>query len=280
MHHKYLIAMDLSLSEQIYYSTIRIETQTNRGCSTGTGFFFNFLENPNNKTHIPCIVTNKHVVEEGINGILVITCKLPDGTEFMERVIIPNFQQAWIYHPQPDVDLCIMPFQPIVELLKNQNKHPFYIPLTKSLIPVQSQLNDLSAMEEIVMVGYPDGIWDSVNNKPILRRGITATHPKFNFEGKKKFLIDAACFPGSSGSPVLIVNQGGYVDKHGNLNWGHNRVFLLGILHAGPQHTAQGTIKFANIPTTITSIPNNLGLVIKSEELMAFDAELQKITNQ
>ena len=57
--------MDLSLSEQICYSTIRIETQTNKGCCTGTGFFFNFLENPDNKTHIPCIVTNKHVVEEG-----------------------------------------------------------------------------------------------------------------------------------------------------------------------------------------------------------------------
>lgn len=49
--------LDLSLSEQICYSTIRIETQTNRGCCTGTGFFFNFLENPDNKTHIPCIVT-------------------------------------------------------------------------------------------------------------------------------------------------------------------------------------------------------------------------------
>lgn len=79
----------------------------------------------------------------------------------------------------------------------------------------------------------------------------------------KKFLIDAACFPGSSGSPVLIINEGGYVDKHGNLNWGNTRVFLLGILHAGPQHTKCkfGTIQFANIPTTITSIPTVASLL-------------------
>lgn len=52
------------------------------------------------------------------------------------------------------------------------------------------------------MVGYPDGIWDEFNNQPIVRRGITATHPKNDFNGKGEFLIDAVCFPGSSGSPV------------------------------------------------------------------------------
>jgi len=270
----------MSISEQICYSTIRIESQTKDGACTGTGFFFNFLEDPNNKTHVPCIVTNKHVVEGAINGILVLTCILSDGTEFLERVIVPNFREAWLFHPLSDVDLCIMPFQPIVELLATKGKKPFYISLEKSLIPSYSQLDDLMAMEEIVMIGYPDGIWDAVNNKPILRRGITATHPKLNFNGTKKFLIDAACFPGSSGSPVMIVNHGGFVDKHGNLNWGKSRIFLLGILHAGPQHTAQGTIQFANIPRTITTIPNNLGLVIKAEELFVFDIELSHLISQ
>lgn len=269
--------MTLSISEKLCYSTIRIETQTNVGTCTGTGFLFNFLEDATNNTQIPCIVTNKHVVEGGITGTLVITCKMQNQTEYLERFIIPNFRQQWIFHPQSDVDLCIMPFQPIVEVLKNQNKSPYYIALNKSLIPSQNQLEDLSALEEIVMIGYPDGIWDSVNNKPILRRGITATHPKINFEGSEKFLIDAACFPGSSGSPVLILNQGGFVDKQGNLNWGNNRVFLLGVLHAGPVHTAQGTIQFGNIPTTITSIPNNLGLVIKSNKIIDFESELKKL---
>lgn len=268
--------MDLSPSEQLCYSTIRIECITSNGTSTGTGFFFNFLENKETHTHVPCVVTNKHVVENALHGILVLTCKMPDGTEYLHRVNVTDFRQSWIFHPESSVDLCIMPFQPIVEEVLKQGHHPYYIALSANLIPSKEQLEDLSALEDIIMIGYPDGIWDSVNNKPILRKGITATHPKRNFNGEKKFLIDAACFPGSSGSPVLILNQGSYSDRKGTVFIG-NRAMFLGVLHAGPQHTAQGQIRFANIPTTFTSIPNNLGLVIKSDALYAFEDILKEL---
>lgn len=202
---------------------------------------------------------------------------MKDGTEYLHRVSIPNFRQSWIFHPKKEIDLCIMPFQPIVEVVSAQGHKPFYIALYADLIPSIQQLEELSALEDIIMIGYPDGIWDSVNNKPILRKGITATHPKRDFNGEKKFLIDAACFPGSSGSPVLILNQGSYSDSKGNVYIG-SRVMFLGVLHAGPQHTAQGEIRFANIPTTVTSIPNNLGLVIKSDELFIFNDILKELT--
>ena len=39
---------------------------------------------------------------------------------------------------------------------------------------------------------------------PILRRGTTATPIALNFEGRPEFLIDAAVYPGSSGSPVFV----------------------------------------------------------------------------
>ena len=128
------------------------------------------------------------------------------------------------------------------------------------------------------MIGYPNGIWDSVNNKPIFRKGITATHPKFDYNGKKEFMIDAACFPGSSGSPVFILNEGGYRDKKGNTYLGTTRIMLIGVLYAGPQHTATGEVKIINVPTSqipvsISSIPNNLGIVIKSFRIK----ELEKL---
>lgn len=268
--------MELSLADQLCYSTVRIECTTKNGRSTGTGFFFNFLYNKETHENVPCIVTNKHVVDGAIEGVFVLTCIDSQGNEYLHRVNIADFRQAWIFHPKQDVDLCIMPINPVFELSRKQGHNPFYIALHNDIIPTQSQLDDLTALEDIIMIGYPDGIWDSVNNKPILRKGITATHPKRNFNGEKKFLIDAACFPGSSGSPVLIFNQGSYSNKNGSVIIG-SRVILLGVLHAGPQHTAQGQIRFANIPTTFTSIPNNLGLVIKSEEMMIFDSILKSL---
>lgn len=269
---------DLSLSEKACYSTLRIEASIPPGSlSTGTGFLFSFKVDE--QTYIPCLVTNKHVIDGSITTSIVISCSLANGNMSYERVQIGTSQ--WLLHPDAATDLCILPIQPVFSILQSQGKNPFFVPLDERLIPAITQLEDLSAIEEIIMIGYPDGIWDSFNNQPIVRRGITATHPKKDFNGKPEFLIDAACFPGSSGSPVLILNEGGYVDKKGNLKWGAGRVMLLGILYAGPQHKAEGTITFATLPRTYTGIPNNLGLVIKSQRLMEFKPRLlQLVKNQ
>jgi hypothetical protein len=135
-------------------------------------------------------------------------------------------------------------------------------------------------MEEIVMIGYPNGLWDELHNLPIIRKGITATHPGLRLNGKPEFLIDAACFPGSSGSPVFLANIGSYVSSEGALCAG-SRVMLLGTLYAGPQHTTTGEIIIVNVPTdtkqvAVGSIPNNLGYVIHASELLVLEEAVRK----
>jgi hypothetical protein len=268
---------DLSLSEQLAFSTVRIECILKSGeISTGTGFIFRFAET--GTKHIPAIVTNKHVIQDSFEGKFNLTLKDENNNPIISKhhcFKIINFMENWISHPDPNIDLCIMPIFPLLEQSMKTGNNFFYIPLDKSLIPTSEELSNLTLLEEIVMVGYPNGIWDKVNNMPILRKGITATHPNLNWNGNPEFMIDAACFPGSSGSPIFLFNQGSYSTKSGDLIVG-NRVKLLGILYAGPQCTITGDLEIINVPTqqrpmAISQIPINLGMVIKSQKLLDFD---------
>jgi hypothetical protein len=276
--------LNLSHSEQLSYSTIRIECQYIDGSSgTGTGYFFLLKEDEAAKTHVPVVITNKHVVKNS-KQIRFLFTKANSSNEPLDQEHFDIFFDSSSFpifnHPEIDVDLCAIPIQPFIEEAKNRGEMLFYIPLNKSILPTKEQIENFSAMEEIIMIGYPNGIWDSKNNKPIFRKGVTATHPNFDYNGKKEFLIDAACFPGSSGSPVFIFNEGGYRDKKGNTYMGQSRIILLGTLYAGPQQTTTGEIRVVDVPTSqkaisVSNIPINLGLIIKSERII----ELEKLIN-
>lgn len=273
--------MPLTPSEQLAHATVRIETNYADGSvGTGTGFFFNFAgKEPGFR--IPTIVTNKHVIAGAPIGKVHLTFRDDDGEPRIGSHLaleINNFSAAWVDHPDPHVDLCVLPINPLLAHLDSRGQRFFFVPLDESLIPTDQELADYGALEDILMVGYPNGIWDSVNNMPILRRGVTATHPRLNYEGRKEFVIDAACFPGSSGSPVFLYNEGTWSTRQG-ANIGGTRIKLLGLLYAGPQHTAAGEVRIVNVPTqqramAFSTIPNNLGFVIKSERLNEIRATL------
>lgn len=270
--------MNLSISEQLTYSTVRIECELKTGgISTGTGFFFIFLEDKENNRHVPVVITNKHVIKDAAKGKLIITKANEKGEPIDNQhfsVMFEDFESFWRLHPQTDVDLCAMPIAPFINEAVNNGEKLFYIPFTKELLPTEKHKDELSALEDVLMIGYPNGIWDAINNMPILRKGSTATNPVKDYNGKKEIMIDIAAFPGSSGSPVLIFNEGGYRDKRGNTYMGVSRVILLGILYAGPQATATGEIIMTpNLqrPISVSKIPNNLGLVIKSERILELE---------
>lgn len=173
-----------------------------------------------------------------------------------------------------------MPIGPLLYSAGNMGLKLFYISLDESLLPNDQDLSELGAVEDILMVGYPIGLWDEVNNFPIFREGITATHPAKDYNGRKEFLIDAACYPGSSGSPVFLYNNGSYPVR-GALVVG-TRLKFLGVLWGGPQYKPDGTLQVLEIPTSRAvvlqqSIPINLGFVIKSKEILEFKTVIEDI---
>ena len=273
-----------SPSELLVYSTVRIECEYAGGVrGTGTGFFFAFARRE--KTFVPAIVTNKHVVEDALRGAFHI--HLRDGSgmpsiQHSEQFAIDSFEASWIGHPDPTVDLCVMPIARLLEQSERNGRGLGFQPLEMALVPTDQEFAELTPLEEVLMIGYPNGIWDSRNNMPIFRRGVTATHPAIEYEGRREFMIDAACFPGSSGSPVMLYNTGGYYMRNGAFAIGGTRIKLLGILYAGPQHTVTGELQIVAVPTrqdiqAISRIPNNLGVVIQSSRLRHFEEQFMQL---
>jgi hypothetical protein len=94
--------------------------------------------------------------------------------------------------------------------------------------------------------------------------------------GKKEFLVDAAIFPGSSGSPVFLFNQGTWLLRDGTTVAGGYRVQLLGVIYAVALHATDGEIIIVPAPTQAravakSQIPNNLGLCIKASRILEFE---------
>ncbi len=261
-------------SEHITYATTLITCKKHDGsiCS-GTGFIMYLCMQEN--SCIPVLITNRHVVNNGLSCRFSICKKNDDGTPNDREIVDITVQDmsVWLFHPNPDTDLCCLPVGAAInELEERQGIKLFYTPLTKDWLPTDEDLKTFSALEEVVMVGYPRALVDNYNHKPILRRGITATNIKNNYENKPEFMVDMACFPGSSGSPVFILQEGMY-SVAGSAFVG-NRIKFLGVLYAGPMFNFDGRILFSNTPEGIktkTAIPMNLGMVIKASEILAFE---------
>lgn len=254
-------------STRLLYSTVRLTCLDIAGTDIGlgTGFFFEDFETAGRPAFL---VTNKHVREDTAclrarfhtGEVLDRFNFCPQGEEWVD---LPDSTTAWREHPNPDIDLMVLPVEDLKTAATGRLEALFFSPIRGVLIPKLTDEPRLSAIQEITMVGYPAGQWDAHNNLPILRRGTTASHPAIDFDGKPDILLDIAAFPGSSGSPVLILREG-------------QQETFLGVLHSGPTDIAEGSIVFSRIPTVPSSpfvetqIGIHLGLALKSRLLLEF----------
>lgn len=193
-----------STAKRLLFSTVRVDTLLDDG-SQGSGTAF-VLRHHGRRGPVDFIVTNRHLVEGVRDGALVFTQGQRGvpllGCRFELR--IEQFPAAWYLHPDPAVDLAIVPLRPLREAAAHEGVELYVEAIDARLMPDAAAWDALDALEEVLFVGYPNGVWDQVNLMPILRRGSTATPAVLDFEGRRQFLIDAAVYPGSSGSPVFI----------------------------------------------------------------------------
>ena len=267
----------LSDPEFLALNTVHIATEIDgEVLPLGTGFFYQFLST--DEVPIPAIVTNKHVLKDIDNAILVFNPAGPNGEFNLQGQKLPfmvkDFQPLIHNHPNPAVDLAFIPVSRMFSKLRERGDPVFATFFRRENFPKPEEWSELTALEDIVVIGYPDGIYDSWNNLPVLRRGITASHPKIDFEQRPEFLIDAAIYTGSSGSPVVLYKKNDIMLGQ-DLNLGKDKPRLLGILYGVFQHLEKGTMECVPIPTArkkvpVIHVPNNIGIAIKSTQLDGF----------
>ena len=185
----------ISISEKLMFNTIRLVASNG---SAGTGYFCSFTIGDKK---VPIIITNKHVLNNKINETMTFYLHLRNGENESNENYQVTMNSNWIFHTKKDLCFCFA--NPIFEFVKEKTgKDVFYFNIDERILPSQKILEELSALEELVMVGYPIGLWDEKNNFPIFRKGYTASHPAIDFNESGIGLVDMACFPGSSGSPI------------------------------------------------------------------------------
>lgn len=261
----------------LLFLTVRVYTVQ----SIGTGFIFEHKWNsPKDGAELTgmFLVTNKHVIANTTHGNFHMTrsAKNNDLTPELGRPIQVNVDtkewQWWMGHPDKNVDVAVLPLNPIFQRLKDESKIPFFSCISANILPDNDTLARLNPIEDIVFVGYPNNVFDRTNNLPIARRGITATPPSVDYDGNPTFLIDASVFPGSSGSPVFIYNAGSWLEESRGV-LGSERVLFLGILSSVFYRVSDGSLEFREIPTGIHPVPVNremidLGVVYKASTII------------
>jgi len=262
----------LTPTEQLMYATVRLFYRTPTQTKWGTAFFFNFFKTET--ASVPALVTNRHVVEDMASCSFILTARADDGTPDLSKQIpitLSDFQNAWL--PHPSADLAIIP---VARTINGMTIKPYFVSLDQSLIPTEDQLKDLTPVEQVLTIGFPGAIWDDVHNLPVFHRGYTATAPYIEFKGQKEFLIDFTTWPGASGSPVLLYNEGTWLDRRGHTIMGGIRAKLLGVVFGVAQQDISGNVIIQAGPTGIAaaghmSVPTNLGACIMSSQILDFE---------
>lgn len=253
--------------------------------SVGTGFFYKIVHPTANIGKI-LIVTNKHVVRgaEVIHFVLSSATSAANLNEQHQPVGRKDQEIAWplagnLYlHPDPEIDLCGIDVTiPVGHVMEpgNQLRSMF---LDAHWLPQSIDKKNMRDVEQVLVVGYPRGLWDNHNNMPIVRLGTTATHPLAHYQNKRNFLVDVAAFPGSSGSPVFSYEAPMFRQADGSFTPG-TKVQFIGVVWGVIEWSVEGELKVVEIPSAQKHVPVistslNLAIALHAEAIRDLDEQI------
>lgn len=165
-----------------------VEDERGRPHFVGTGVLLSVKD-------ILHVATARHVVQppmaHNLSRQLVIFFNTKDG--HLGRRSVEDIQKLlgvdWIFHPDPHVDLAMIPFA-------MDPKRDDVNSLAESLFLTADSLYETAA---VFFMSYQPNSLEASRVTPVFRAGIVS-----QLGGDGTFLIDATAFPGNSGGPVFI----------------------------------------------------------------------------
>ena len=252
------------MSDHIFaVSQVKYKKEGNTLCGNATGFFYMHKEQL-------YFITNRHVVidKEFQPDKLILNLHIDKNDLTKNRVFpIPLYEGAeptWLEHPNAakNIDVVALPVEiPSTIYVTPFSREDFIIGRDRNIQSVHVPIGD-----DILIIGYPEGLYDSVHNTPIIRRGSLASVYPLPYQDKLQFLIDARLHNGTSGSPVLLKASrltslfyagGRSVTEH------PSKRYLIGI-HSGPYDGNMENLNlhiawFAELISQIVDSKRNVG---------------------
>lgn len=195
---------------------------------TATGFFLQLAEDK-------FFVTNKHVVDppepdkpkpDALRLRLHLDRNDVRKNDWLDLPLFTHDgKRRWKEHPRGNVDVALVP-------LRDTDLSRFSVHWLTSSDYLPSDFV-LHPGEDVFIIGYPRGFYDSVHNLPIFRDAMIASAYGVPFQDNPFFLTDAKLHPGVSGSPVFTKPKNTWTTTKGSTRMiAGTHYFLLGV-HSG-----------------------------------------------
>lgn len=183
-----------------------VEALSGSTSSKATGFLFLY----DNKVYL---ITNRHVIKsEATNEepafeaeyIKLILHNNPTDVSsisiYTQNLHSPDSgKQLWLEHPilKKELDLVAIP------VFDEENTGEFLISAFSSDNFITKE-DVVYVGEDVIIIGYPLGLYDQHYNLPLFREGMIASFYPIPFNQEPIFYVDARLHRGMSGSPVIL----------------------------------------------------------------------------
>jgi len=217
-------------------TVVAIGRQTTQGASVkkhwiGTGFLYATFQQVNEKdpttndykTHL---ITNKHVLNGQENIILRFNPQNGQAaTDYPVNLKNPDGSLIWTGHPEPDVDVAVIPINS--QVLIDSGMKCSYFRSDNDILLKQDMIDkQISEGDFLYVLGFPMGMMPTDRQHVIVRSGIIARIRDLFEDRSKSFTVDSLVFPGNSGGPVVIKPELAAI----NGTTAYSRASLVGIV--------------------------------------------------